>query len=258
MRIFYFLLLFFLVYASNVYSAPIQSEFILAPGTSKLKEGDLVEGVLRFWPIENANLEQFKKLEKELLFDSFFLSQVLSLSVSANNADVVELQGLFIVTSSKTKLTYTFKYNDEAIEVKLGSVIIEELKDRSKDFYILDQSLDKTKFWIYLSIILTVLLLVAFFKRAALRRFIEKIKPDKLKKARKRYDKLFRSADKREEFERLYREREQWLPLLTVKAPAHTEFLKTLNAHQFKKDWGNVEYSEVRTSFDIIRRSFEK
>lgn len=97
-----------------------------------------------------------------------------------------------------------------------------------------------------------------FLKRESIKTFILKQEPDQLKKARKHYDEMFRSADKRSDFEQIYKEKEKWLPLLAVKALAHLEFLKTLNQHQFKKDWHNDEYADVRASFDIIKRSFEQ
>ena len=96
--------------STSVFAQVINSEFKVSEASGQIKEGDLVEGVLRVWPIENADLNQFKKLEKQVLFNALYMAQILSLGTSENNADVVELKALFIVKSAKiqpnTAITY--------------------------------------------------------------------------------------------------------------------------------------------------------
>ncbi len=242
----------------NVQAQAINGEFKPADTISQVKEGDLFEATLRFWPIENADMGQFKKLEKQVLFNAYYMAQILSLAPSDNNADVVELRALFIVKSSKVQPVFNFKYNENVIQLSAGALKIDELKNKSDNFFILDQSVNTSKLWMIVAVIILLLVVVAVIKRQSIKTFILKLRPDQLKKARRHYDELFRSADKRSDFEHLYKEKEKWMPLLTIKAPAHLEFLKTLNQHQFKKDWHNEEYAEVRASFDIIRRSFEQ
>lgn len=246
------------LFSINLAFAAINSEFLPSQNLSDAKEGDIVEATIRFWPIENADLNQFKKLEKATLFNALYLAQIMSLAPSPNNADVVELKGLFIIKSAKVEPIYAFKYNEELIEVRANNVKVKALGDKSQDFYVLDQSLDSSKLWMILSAIAALLVILAVVKRKALKEFILNLRPDQVKKTRKKYDEIFRVASKREDFEKLYREKDLWLNALVDKAPAHLEFLKVLNQHQYKKDWSNDDLSEVRTSFDIIRRSFEK
>lgn len=236
----------------------INAEFLPDQNLSKIKEGDIFEATLRFWPIENADLAQFKKLEKTDLFGALYLAQMTSLASSPNNADVIELIGIFIVKKSSVLPLQAIKYNDTLIELRSGNMQIASLGDQSQDFYVLDQSLDVSRLWMIISGIALILIIVLFIKREKVKELLIALKPDQKKKSKKKYDELFRTANKREDFERLYKEKESWLPLLEAKAPAHMEFFKTLNQHQFKKDWGNEELSEVRSSFDVIRRSFEK
>lgn len=255
--IYSFLVVLFLT-INTVWAQTINSEFLPSQNIGQLKEGDIIEATIRVWPIENADLSQFKKLEKGTLFNAFYLAQITSLAPSPNNADVVELKGLFIVKSTKVEPIYALKYNESLIELRSGDVKVTPLGDKSQDFYILDQSLDSSKLWMILTGAGIVLLILGFVKRQKIKEFLINLKPDQAKKDRKRYDELFRVASKREDFERLYSEKNKWLALLSDKAPAHLEFLKTLNQYQFKKDWNNEELNEVRASFDIIRRSFEK
>ncbi len=252
------LIILLLSFNTNLFAEAINGEFKPAEDISHIKEGDLIEATLRFWPIENADLTQFKKLEKTALFNAFYLAQVIELGVSQNNADVVEMKGLFIVKSAKPQSLQIFKYNESPIELHLDGVNITELQNKNQDYFVLDQPLNKSYILIILASILAVIVVVAIFKRQRIKEFLIGLKPDADKKARKRYDAQFRSANKREDFESIYREKELWLRLLENRAPAHNEFFKVLNQYQYKKDWSNDDYTEVRTSFDIIRRSFEK
>ncbi|MBC7429009.1 MAG: hypothetical protein H7336_10380 [Bacteriovorax sp.] len=244
--------------STSAFAENINTEFKPTQDISHLKEGDLIEVEMKFWPIENADLSQFKKLEKTVFFNAFYLAQVLTLETSANNADVIELKALYIVKSAKPQPLFVFKYNESPVEMHLDGIKIEELKNKESDYFILDQSLNGSHLLIILGCILIALLAAAIYKRQALKQFIIGLKPDALKKAKKKYDEMFRKASKREDFEVIYQEKENWLKLLEIRAPAHNEFFKILNQYQFKKEWSNEDCGEVRSSFDIIRRSFEK
>ena len=250
-------LIIYIVMVSSVFAQAIQGEFIPSQGQAQIKEGDLLEATIRVWPIENADLSQFKKLEKTVLFNALYLAQVISLGASENNADVIELKGLFIVKSAKVQPVYPLKYNDSTIELRSGSLTVAELKNKTQDFNILNQSLNKSIVWVVVIGVLIGFIVLAVFKRRAIKNYLIGLKPDSAKKARKKYDEIFRRAAKREDFEAIYKDKDVWMKLLTERAPAHFDFLKTLNQHQFKKDWGNAEIEEVKSSFDIIRRSFE-
>lgn len=254
-----FLMLFTLfILSAQSFAAAIQSEFLPTQSMGGIKEGDLFEATLRFWPIENADLGQFKKLEKAVLFNSFYLAQISSLEISANNADVVELKAVFVVKSAKFQPLYAFKYNDSLIEMRTDDIKIEASQDQSQDFYIQDQKVSASSLWMIICGIIILFIVTGLIKREQIKNYLLKIRPDAKKKAIKKYDEAFRKANKREEFERIYEEKNVWLDLLETKSPAHLEFLKVLNQYQYKKEWSNEDYSEVRAAFDVIRRSFEK
>lgn len=258
MKRIFFILISAILISLNAWAAPIQSEFLPSLSTSQLREGDLFEATLRFWPIENADLSQFKKLEKTVFFNSFYLAQISSLDVSINNSDVVELKGIFVVKSAKFQSLFVFKYNDSPVEMRLGDMKIEASQDQSQDFYIQSQKLAGTYTWMIIAGILIVSIAFLIVKREQVKKFLEKIRPDAKKKVMKKFDEIFRKANKREDFELIYSEKSVWMELLETKSPAHLDFLKILNQYQYKKEWSNEDYSEVRSAFDVIRRSFEK
>ena len=252
------LIILIMILSSAVFAITINSEFKPSQDISHLKEGDLVEVTMRFWPIENADLAQFKKLEKSLLFNAFYLAQVLSLENSPNNADVIELKALLIVKSAKPQQIFVFKYNEVPIEMHFGDMKIEELQKKDFGYFILDQSMNGSNLMMILIVFFILLIVAGIYKRQMLKNYCMSLKPNALKKSKIKYDEIFRRASKREDFELIYQEKNNWLKLLESRAPAHNEFFRILNEFQYKKEWSNEDYNEVRSSFDIIRRSFEK
>ncbi len=258
MRILSIFVLILLMTITSALAQAMQGEFSPSSATKSFKEGDIFEATIRVWPVENVDLLQFKKLEKTVLFNSLYMAQITSLSLSKNNSDVVELNAVFIVNSTKTQPTFSFKYNDAIIELHLGALTFNELKDQSKDYYILDQSLNKSVFLAILISIIILLALLGIIKRKSVKEYLSGLKSNSVKKSKKKYNELFEKANKREDFESLYEDKEIWMKILVEITPAHIDFFNTLNQYQFKKEWSLSEDEEVKTSFDIIRRSFEK
>jgi hypothetical protein len=253
----------FNVFLSNSFSQEINGEFKTTDQISEAVEGDVFEGVLRFWPIENADLKQFNSLEKSTLFNAYYLTKILELGTSSNNSDVVELKGLFIVKSFKVEAEQVVKYNLNIIRVSRPTLMVKELKNKNKVYNILNQSsVDSNPFlFLIFTLFILALLIVTIVKRKKGENFFFSFRNNAKNTERKlikHYDEVFRTANKREDFEKIYQDRINWLPLLKVRTGSHDDFFKTLNLIQFKKDWDNENFIEVRSAFDLIRRSFEE
>ncbi len=250
-------IIFLLFFSTLVFSEEIKGELIIEPNQSVLKEGDLIEGLIRFWPLENADLKQIRLLEKTVLFQSLYLASIDSLEPSENNADVVELKGKFFVKNAKPSNIDFLKYNDIKIPINIKSIEIKDLPNKQEKFYIAEQDVGKTYWvWIQLALLAIVVFLLILFKDR-IKIFFNKITKKPIFKRRKFYDDMFRKANSRKDFEEIYSLKRDWQSLLESESPAYRDFFQVLNGHQFKKDWTNEEMIEVRTAFDNIRRSFE-
>jgi len=247
-----FLSLFFVLF-SRSWSSTLEAEFAIDNKITSLKEGDVVTAVLRVWPIEEVDEAEFRKLQTTTLFDSFYLAEIESIAPSVNNADVIELKGSFVVTGKINPSKLSINYHDQLIHVRFKEVLINQLETKINQFYIEEQDIDHN----YLNLVLIfgaiVLLVIMYVKRERLKLLIKKPEKtdDKLI-----YSQMFKQAKNREDYEAIYLQKDRWMKLLVEVTPAHHDFFKILNEHQYKKDWNQNIKKEVEESFEQIRRSF--
>lgn len=252
-----FITIFLLLISFSALAAELKAEFSLGEITS-VKEGDIVEGVLKVWPIDNFDATEFTKLQNTLFFSSFQLVQIVSIEPSANNADVIELKGNYIVRASKYLTALQLNYKGQTINVEAPQVKVTPLEKKSEDYFILDQSLNLSHYQFAILIGILILLLVASaVKRKQVKAFILGFKKDPIAEARKRFNEKFQRAGTREDFEEIYARKNEWLPLLKEQPSAYKEFFTVMNEHQYKPEWRAEELKEVKSIFDIIRGSFK-
>lgn len=246
-----------LLLSSSVF-AELKGNFSINSPAGTIKEGDLIEGTMRIWPVENPDSAEFSNLINTKLFNALQLIQVLSVEPSANNADVLEMRGLFIAHSAKYLTTYELKYKNEIVAIEAPALKITPLETRAQEFFILDQSLNLSHYRLYIIAgILFLVCLSAFLKRKKLSTWLKSLKKDPRSEAIKFYRMKFEKASLREDYEELYARKEDWLPLIQARTTAYDEFFKVMNLHQYKPAWGAEELREVKSIFDIIRGSFK-
>lgn len=246
------------IFLSSVALAELKGEFSVAGNVTTAKEGDLIEGTLKVWPLENADTTEFAKYQNGILFNSLQLIQIQSIEPSFNNADVLELKGLFLARAAKYLTNFELNYKGELVQVPAPTLKIAPLEKKAEDYFILDQSLSLSHYQIYLiGGLVLILLLVAFIKRKKLIAWASGLKKDPKAMAIKHYREKFSLAVTRQDFEDIYARKNDWLPLLQERSLAYEEFFKVMNQHQYKPQWGSEELTEVKNRFDIIRGSFK-
>ena len=247
-----------LIILSSVAFAELKGDFTVAGNVNTVKEGDLIEGTLKVWPLENADTNEFAKYQNGILFNSLQLIQIQSIEPSANNADVLELKGLFLARAAKYLTNFELNYKGELVQISAPSLKIAPLEKKAEDYFILDQALNLSHYQIYLIGGLVLFLVVAaIIKRKKLVAWASGLKKDPKAMAIKHFREKFSLAVTRQDFEEIYARKNEWLPLLQEKSLAYEEFFKVMNQHQYKPQWGNEELTEVKTRFDIIRGSFK-
>ena len=250
--------LFLVINYTSVHSEEVQGKLSLESQSKELVEGDLVKGRLTIWPIEDADVDFFRKYQMQDFMEGLKLIEIESLKPSENNADVIELVGSFFVKGTQLTNKMNLSYHNLNFVVSSERYNVIKLKDKKSNFEILEQSVQKkNKVWLYSSVLFILAIVLVLFHKKILSKLSDIRNIEKSKK-KKKYDDIFTKAIVREDFEMIYLKRSEWLGLLIEVTPSHENFFNILNSHQFKKSWDNDELDEVRISFDYIRGSFKK
>lgn len=241
----------------TILAADIQADLSLISQPEILKDGDLLEGVLKVWPIENIELEQFQQLENMVIGGALVVTQIDSAIVSPNNADVAEVKLQFIVKKMENG-NAIFNYKGQSVTINVPPLKLAPSEKNQEDYIILDQGLLSSQVLKLLLLICAFLVLVvAIVKRAKIVSFIMKLKSDPVAIATKKFNAIFMKAESRADFEEIYSLRKEWLKLIKIQAQAYAEFLNKMEQHQYKRDWLSGELGDVKSSFEIIRGSFK-
>jgi hypothetical protein len=244
----------FLLFVGIAQAQDLEAEFFFDEKISSIKEGDVLVGTLRVWPLENAQKQEFTKVLNTNLFNSFFVSEIISADPSVNNADVFELKAKLVVLNKVEAEKMIFEYNGTSLHVKYHEVLFKPLENKSEEFYVLEQSLDKNWTNLIIGIMAAGILISLFVFKDKIK---EKFKKENPKTQHEKYKSVFLNAKTRNDFEKIYKEKDIWLNLLEIHTPEHFDFFKTLNQFQYKKEWTETEFKEVQTAFEIIKESFK-
>jgi hypothetical protein len=244
--------LIFITFVSiDVIAADVRGELRIIPEAKEYHEGDIVEFELKIWPIENAVLEEFRQLEGTQLSNSIEVEQITTIENSENNADVVLVKASGIILKAPSSSEGIVKYKNIIINISIPPFGVVALKSKKEDFFVLDQTVvsGSTSWWILILVVFAVLGTYVYLKKF-------RKKNDTTLDLKKSYQLLFFNAEKRHDFESIYAAKKEWVMLLATETQAHRDFFSCMEAHQYKKEWGIDEETEVKNSFDIIRRSF--
>jgi hypothetical protein len=235
----------------TVFAIELKTELQIIPQVQEYLEGDIVEIDLKIWPIENADLQEFKKASGITLFDSLEIIEITSVENSENNADLVQIKATAVVVKSKNSNQSFIPYKGTNIYISPKNYKVIPLKAKQEDFYILDQE-GIGRNYIILPILLVIATLAAAFVFWKKRKKHRGTKLD----IEKNYSLLFANADSRVDYEYIYANRKVWVPFLKAETNAHRDFFKNMETHQYKRNWTSDEAADVKDSFENIRRSF--
>jgi hypothetical protein len=253
-RVFNFLMLLILISAFSINANELKSSFVFNNKVEKLKMGDTLSATLRIWPVDKFTESEFDFLKNNKLFGVFYLVTIDSITPSENNADVLELKADFIVAGSKKELSNEFEFHGQKINAELPAMQIDEVRPEGSDFVIMDQSIENAFSFLKWIIVFAFGLLIIFI----ILKLFKKFKVIKVEDPILKYKEIFNRASTRNEFESIYKEKDFWIKLLPNITELHYDFFKTLNVHQYKKEWNHEIEHEVKTSFDLIRGSFDE
>jgi len=140
------------------------------PEVSTVKEGDIVEGMIKVWPLESAELDEFKKLENTTLMGMLKIVQVESIEPSVNNSDVIEIKVVMAIVHTKNQSDYSLFYKGHSILIEPLNFKLASALNPPKDYFILDQALSTSLMVeIIIAALFVLLLVLTFVKREYLK-----------------------------------------------------------------------------------------
>jgi uncharacterized membrane protein len=246
-----------LFFSLNSFSQEIKAELILISPPSVLKEGDILEGVLKVWPLENSNIDEFKKIENTTLAKFFYITEVEKVEPSINNSEVAEAKLLIIVKHSTGKDEQPLTFRDKVVNIIPPQLPMAPSAKASADYYVMNQEIAYSNLMaIIIAILIIMLMVLAYYKRISVRQFYKKLRNDSNSILAKRLKDKFANASKREDYEEIYAIRQEWQHLIETPSDSYNNFFKIIEMHQYKKMWSAEELLEVKNSFEPIRGSF--
>lgn len=224
-----------------------------------IHEGDVFRGRIQIWPVGHTESEKFNLEEGKPFLKKFVTVKTNSAYRSENNADVMFLEGLFVLLKNDGEEgTLTWDIQEERVLVDL-EFEISKTKVNQKELLLFPQDEDP---FATSPLIHTVLLLFGLFaavtslklwRRSAFKRKREK----EILKFKKFWGDKFESAGGRDEFEAVYSRKNEWLRLVNVQTPPIVEFFRTMEEVQYKKEWNKEEKESVSEAFEHIRSIFK-
>ena len=238
----------------------IKASFEIQTQAPEIKEAQPFDFEFLLYPVGEKTINELKNIVRIGDFlKIFYVFDIKEVMFSPNNQDVFVVRGR-AVAKSKIPEDYNaeISFESQKISVKLMTPSISDLEIKSDKITFLDlgflQSPKSKLDW--LIILIGVVCLYGFFE--ILRRLIPKIKEKrKRKQASLNWIEYFKKATTRDEYERLYKQRDVWIDLMGGKCPENLNFLKQLEDVQYKRDWTEDELKEVSAKGNKVRERFE-
>lgn len=251
-------ILFLILFSGASFGEDIHAELHLVSSSNVFKEGDLVEGVVKVWPIENEDLSEFKQIENMIFANSLIVTELESVSLSVNNTDVVEAKVLMIAKRLGESSVTPLNYKGHSLFVKTPELKIVNSEIKNAEYFIMDQGSISSHLGKIISGLLFVLvLLTLFWKGNKIKKWLHSFKENPIALATKKHNEMFTNANLRQDYESVYAKRNEWQILIKIQDPAYAKFFNTMELYQYKKSWSEEELCEIKNDFDIIRGSFK-
>lgn len=231
--------------------------------TNTILPGDIFEGLIQIMPHDGVNLERYKNMVGKNFIEYFYTVSIDRVELNPNNADVLDIYGSFVAKGHfPPKEFYIWNLGSENLPVEIqGISVLDEKKQDLKDQKYIIANQDFSGFfeiyWSALALLLLIVGAVIIFLYKYIRRSQLKKKAKQEKKQLvEKWHETFVLSTRRHEYEQIYQARAEWLDILGNTSPDIENFFNILQRYQYMKEWSDLEESEVKSAFDLIRKVF--
>lgn len=229
-------------------------------GDQELTQAQPREFEFQFYPVGEKTIDELEAIVPLGRFiNHFYIFDIKEKGFSPNNHDVFVVSGrLVLVDVFRKNQMLPFKFNDKELYVEVRSGKPIALKSETQEImYMSLPPISKLSFWekVFYSI-LAFLILSALIAGGRKLFFIQRQKNAKKRKKANLLD-AFSNAQTRDDYERLYRQREDWIALLGGKNPEAVTLLKDIEEVQYKKEWSESELEQIREKTQQVQKTIE-
>lgn len=221
--------------------------------------GDIVNLEINLWPSEAWAELSGSSFESKFI-DKFYVSKVLSLAPSENNQNVLVVEVLAVYTPPQ--LHNPFVMNEQQVKFKYQNINL--LKKETKlrpEMLIFKQQYSESgfsvKFWLGLFILIVLLgSSLAFYYH--LRKKKEKLKELKKKARIGLWRERILKARNREDFEKLYLNRNKWLSRFNLPPSKVKVFDEVMQQRCYIPQWTEEDIEIVQAAVEEIREGINR
>jgi len=260
-------LYFFLIFTSLIVHAneELAGRLIVDDSQKEISLGETFQAELQLWSREKiGSLSKVDFLSTKLL-GLFFVADVMSIEPSINNQDLWVIRMLLVSARPfSQKDFYLLEINNRRIPISLENVPVvknDGLEPSKELVFIKDPWPSKwaKRFWIMAISLVLIFLGLVIYKIIMRKRAKEAHKARQLLmlEEKMKWRERFLSAKAREDFEFIYKKKDDWKDYTAHQGASLDSFLGCVDRIQYKRDWSDEDLFEVSQLFDEIREIIE-
>lgn len=229
-------------------------------GTGDFTQAKPVPFEFHFYPVGEKTINEVSSLVNIGRFlENFFVFEIFEKNFSPNNQDVFVVKGQLVMAELPRKnQLFSLRFQKEAVQVEIRSSEPKELKMEGKEVifaklpFLYGMSWFEKLIYCLLAILLAFSFfwgtkkLVIFFKRKRERKIIYQ-----------RILESFTKAETRDDYERIYRERENWISFLGGKNTEASSFIEIIEDVQYKRIWTDDETLSVKKKSEELLKTIK-
>ncbi|EQC47016.1 hypothetical protein M899_0120 [Bacteriovorax sp. BSW11_IV] len=219
-----------------------------------VKVGESNKAKLEIYPITKMVFEDLKTLENKTFLEFFKVAKVESLKQNENNPEVwtIDLELISLKEFSVyAPHIWSWKAINIPVEMTNDLRILNNFQNEKKIIVLESKSVEKKNYtWV---IVLSVLALAIFVA------IVISVKSRNARLiAQNKWKEIFNNINSREDYERVYSLRKEWLTKVPEDVPCVQEFFTVMNSCQYKKEWSDIESHQVQNAFDELKIAVDK
>ncbi len=209
-----------------------------------------------------------KDIKDKTFSNIFYVSKVWNIEVSSNNQDALKIEMSVSIRAPFDHKSFQFvKINGKSFSLNVKKIRYSELNAVGdvEEFislpmkYSLKAESSKFVYFIIFGFCISMLgIAYILIFRKKTRKLCKDNDKNNTIDLNEKWNNYFAVVMSRKDYERIYREQDEWIGLVGGQTPPIQDFISIIDRHQYKKNWDNQIKNEISTYFDEIKDIFSR